>query len=87
MAKKWLFEDLSKIDKVTGVADVQLKIKTSPVKKSKKESNYYDGIASDGTRSVRLVGFDAKTQQAIDMYYKTGESVLLQTCTLKKTNI
>ena len=79
MAKKRLFEDLSKIDEVTGVADVQFGIETlSPVKKSKKGSDYYDGIASDGTRSVRLVGFDAKTQEAIDMYYKKGESVLLR---------
>ena len=93
MAKKRLFEDLSKIDEVTGVADVQFGIETlSPVKKSKKGSDYYDGIASDGTRSVRLVGtrsvrlvgFDVKTQEAIDTYYKKGESVLLRNCNFKK---
>ena len=58
---------LSYAYEVTGVADVQFVIETlSPVKKSKKGSDYYDGIVSDGTRSVRLVGFDAKTQEAID---------------------
>ena len=53
--KKRLFEDLLKIDEVTGVADVQFGIETlSPVKKSKKGNDYYDCIASDEMGSVRF---------------------------------
>ena len=54
--QKRLFEDLVDIDDTTGVADVQFGITTlSPLKKSRKGADYYEGVASDGTKITRLV--------------------------------
>lgn len=83
--QKRLFEDLSEIDDTTGVADVQFGIESlSPLKKSRKGADYYDGMVSDGTKSTRLVGFDQKTQEKMDTYYKKGESVMLRNCIIRK---
>ena len=43
------------------------------------------GVCDLSERGVcDFVGFDVKTQEAIDTYYKKKESVLLRNCNLKK---
>uniref|UniRef100_A0A1X7V6U6 Uncharacterized protein n=1 Tax=Amphimedon queenslandica TaxID=400682 RepID=A0A1X7V6U6_AMPQE len=54
MAQKRLFEDLADIDESTGVANVQFGIKTLSLEKVQKGADYYDGVASDGTKSTCL---------------------------------
>uniref|UniRef100_A0A1X7VL29 Uncharacterized protein n=1 Tax=Amphimedon queenslandica TaxID=400682 RepID=A0A1X7VL29_AMPQE len=63
MAQKRLFADVADLDDNTEVADVQFGIKTlSPLKKSKKGTDYYNGDACDDTKSTYLKGQSSEVE-------------------------
>ena len=58
-------------------------IKTlSPVKKGR-NSNYFDGVLTDGTSTLRLVGFRSEQQKRLNSFSRKKTPVSLQNCEIK----
>ena len=61
IAQKRLYEDLLSIEEPVSTAEVHCVVQSlSDMKKAKSGVEYYDGIATDGNRQLRIVGFDRK---------------------------
>lgn len=60
--RKLEFADYSDVTEEVGSADVHgVLTQLSPLKKSKKGNNYYQGRLCDGNTTLRVVGFASKT--------------------------
>lgn len=83
-AKKRLFTNFDDIE--PSMADVHCAIESiSPPKKAKSGVEYFDGLVSDGTRRLRIVGFNMKTLQQLSDFHTKNEAVKLDNCQIKKS--
>ena len=59
----------------------------SPIKASRKsnEIKYFEGKLSDGIKTVRVVSFDPKLHTQFEEVKKSGRSVALQNCFVKRS--
>ena len=86
-ARKQLYESLSEIDKPVTAGNVHCFLQeVSPIKKARSGVNYYYGMATDGTKSMRFVGFDKTSRDNLSIYYDKQQPVQLQNCVIKKAH-
>ena len=89
-SKKRLFQEC---DEFEGVSEVRLSKKAkvhgvltslSPmITSSSGKSKYFDGRLTDGSKEVRLVGFDGKVHQKLSEFHKNNEAVAMSNCEVK----
>lgn len=88
MARKRLFEEIDSfaaIDKPLPNASIHAAITSlSPVKRGK-NSFYFDGMLTDGTTNLRVVGFTAEQQKKLAPFLDTREAACLTNCEVKKS--
>ena len=83
--KKRLFEKLSDIEEAENRADLDAVIQSiSPMKSSNTGHGYYVGTISDNTITLRMVGFDDKTQAKLAAANTTQSTVYLSNCEICK---
>ena len=76
-------DDYTAVSEPCPTANVHGVVKTlSPVKKGKR-SKYFDGVLTDGTSNLRLVGFHSEQQKRLCTFSKDKTPVALQNCELK----
>ncbi len=87
MALKRSFENLSEIDYVVPGAEVHFAVEVlSPIKKGRSGVDYYDAFVTDGTKKMRLVGFDETSQSKLAKLSNAKKSIQLQNCQIKNNN-
>ena len=85
--KKRLFEKLSEIEEVEKRADLDAVIQSiSPMKSSNTGHSYYVGTISDDTKTLRMVGFDDKTQAKLAAANTAQSTVHLSNCEITKSS-
>lgn len=88
MARKRLFEEVEKfdlLDRPLSNASLHAAITSlSPVKKGK-NSVYFDGIMSDGSSYIRVVGFSADQQKKLASLLELKEPTHLTNCEIKRS--
>ena len=66
MSKKRSYNSLLEIENETPTAEVHFGIEMlSPVKTSKRGVSYYNTKVNDGSKQLRLVGFDSGSQKEL----------------------
>ena len=85
--KKRLFEKLSDIEEAEKRADLDAVIQSiSPMKSSNTGHGYYVGTISDDTKTLRMVGFDDKTQAKLAAANTAQSTVHLSNCEISKSS-
>ena len=89
-SKKRLFQEC---DEFEGVSEVRVSKRAkvhgvltslSPmITSSSGKSKYFDGRLSDGSKEVRLVGFDGMVHQKLSEFHKKNEAVAMSNCEVK----
>ena len=92
--KRLSFETGSQFDEYESVSDISSPTKfakvhgvltsMSPMRKSSSGCHYFDGSLTDGTKSLRVVGFDTKVQQRLMDFHSRKEPVALVNCEVKQ---
>jgi hypothetical protein len=83
--KKRTFEDLSEIEP-SSTATIHCSIEAvSPLKKGKSGIDYFDGLVTDGSKKVRIYGFDGRKQDELSLLQMKNEAVKLENCYIKPT--
>ena len=72
-------------NKILGSANLAGSIaQLSPIKKKKNNEPYFDGHLSDGTTTLRFVGFDEELHSVLKSHHSSEDSVILTKCNLAK---
>ena len=58
----------------------------SPIKRKKNSKPYFDGHLSDGTTTLRFIGFDEELHSVLKSHHSSEDSVILTKCNLAKAN-
>ena len=53
--------------------------------KKGKNSHYFDGIITDGTSFLRIVGFSSEQQKKLSAFFESGQPAHLENCEVKKS--
>ena len=86
MSQKHSFEKLSDIQDTEVDADVHFAIQSlSPMKKVKLGVKYFDGTVTDGSRNLRIVGFDEKLQIKLSTLTENKNPVKVESCQIKQS--
>lgn len=85
MSKKRSFESLLQIDDETPNAEVHFGVEMlSPVKTSMKGVEYYNAKVSDGSKKLRLVGFDSASQKELAKFVEKNSPIKASNCSIRK---
>ncbi len=83
--RKLEFEDIVSVTEASDSASVHGVVTyLSPVKKSKKGSNYFNATVSDGKTTCRLVGFKDSQQKKLKEAMEKKETIIFEDCQVKK---
>ena len=86
MSQKHSFEKLSDIQDTEVDADVHFAIQSlSPMKKVKSGVKYFDGTVTDGSRNLRIIGFDEKLQIKLSTLTENKNPVKVESCQIKQS--
>lgn len=83
--EKRSFEKLSEIEDPQSSVDVHVAVQqVTPIKKAKSGVAYFDGYVSDGSKQMRLVGFDEKLQSQLASFVDTKSPAKVVKCQIKR---
>ena len=84
-SQKRTFDKLSDIDDPQNNADIHVAVQNiTPIKKAKSGVDYFDGYVTDGSRRMRLVGFDGNLQTTLSSFADTKSPVMMEKCQIKR---
>lgn len=84
MSQQKNYESLSEIEDANPNVELHFAIEQfSPLKKAKSGISYFDGYVTDGSKQMRLVGFD-KLQTKLSSYVETKSSLKAERCQIKR---
>ncbi len=84
-SQKRSFDKLSDIDNPQNSADIHVAVQNiTPIKKAKSGVDYFDGYVTDGSRRMRLVGFDGNIQTTLSSFAETKSPVMIEKCQIKR---
>ena len=88
--KKWLKNDFSRIYQISKApktnAELHFAVESlSPVKRARSGVPYFDALVNDGTKQLRMVGFNEKLQAEISKLSENQQSIKVDKCSIKKT--
>ena len=87
MAQKRNFEFLQDVKEATN-AEVHFGVELlSPLKKSKSGYDYYNAQVNDGTKAIRLVGFDGDSHEKLIEFVDKKTPVKATNCAVKKSRM
>ena len=85
--KRRRFESVCDVAESAPAADIQGVVKNIlTMKVSQNGNKYYNGILTDGKKTIRFVGFDDNLQTKIHDYFKSKKAVCFNNFTIKKLN-
>lgn len=84
--RKLEFENYTHVDEEVGSANVHgIVTSLSPMKKSKKGNNYYNGLLSDGNNTMGFVGFAPNHQTIFQEFMHQRKCIEICNCQIKKS--
>lgn len=85
--RKLEFDSYTQVDEEVGSANVHgIVTSLSPMKKSKKGNNYYNGLLSDGNNTMRFVGFAPNHQKFFQEFMQQRKPIKICNCQIKKSS-
>ncbi len=87
-SRKRLFEEIESLDSIKNPipnANLHAAVsQVSPMQKGK-NTNYFDGSISDGTCTMRVIGFTAEQQKKLSFHMEGHDSACLVNCEVKRS--